>query len=257
MTAAASLRILIVSTSYVADEPRKNLVEMWAGLHNKVNPDCDVVLIDSNSPFDPAKFLRGWGYDSRPVGADPEWDPAVSRRRVLSFPDNIGHLNITGQDGWGRAMSKGIQIAIDGGYDYVFYNDSDALFARPAREVVDRLHRSGVKVAAPMVPQYLFMAQEVLFASVPYLRDLDLIGKYDWAGRAGSVHGPADIPEYRFEQIFGDDYWQLPYRVIRDDQGHLSIDSLTASFPYGIDCLHHASNPALYAAFLKRNGIQI
>lgn len=252
--AAEALKILIFGTCYVQNDARRDVTRWWAAIHNQRNLDCDVLLVDSNSPFEPQKFLKPFGFEYEPIREDVPIRTA--HRKVISFPDNIGHLNITQQDGWGRAMSTGFQAAIDGGYDYVFYNDGDILFAPQVRPIMERLAAKDVKVAAPMDVLYWFMENGLLFANVDYLRDIDFIGRYDWSSRGSmAMGGPLSAPEYVFEQIFGDEFWALPLRGLRNDYNQLSVTNIEESFFYGLDYVTHCADPALYLAFMKRNGI--
>ena len=249
-------KILIFGTSYIADDARRDVCRWWATIHNQLNRDCDVLLVDSDSPFSPGKFLAPYGFDHvRIFDGQPI---AQAHRRVISFPDNIGHLNITGQDGWGRAMSRGFEHAILNGYDYVLYNDSDILFTRRAREFVERMAKKNINVSAPMDVIYWFMENGIMFAKVDYLKDIDFLAKYDWKSRPSKIDGsPRSVPEYIFEQIFGDEFWPLPARTFRNDQNNLSVETIKNGLYYGLDALTHCADPALYRAFLERNGIRI
>jgi hypothetical protein len=64
-----------------------------------LNPDIDTILIDCASPFDPRVFIK-----------DIE---------VFRFADNVGAINKGGKDGAGRSITKGMEIAVERGYDYV------------------------------------------------------------------------------------------------------------------------------------------
>lgn len=227
-------RTLIFGTSYIADYARRNVVDLWARVTAKLNPDTDISLIDSASPIRPESFLS-------------------SRIQIFQFGDNVGHLNITGKDGWGRAFCKGIELAISGGYDYVAHIDSDMLFARSASQIVAKIARTGVKVACPMAHPYLFAETACLFASVPYLKEIDFVKQYDWEHPAGKP-----IPEVRCEQIFGDDLFGLPLKGIRNDGNAvtwLNFDHRAAA--YGLDFFTHSADFGLYERFLRLNGIRL
>lgn len=235
-------RTLIFATSYVKDFTRRDVVKLWAKVTAKLNPDHDMLLIDSASPVDPREFL-GWSdYDSdKPIN-----------RVVYRFDDNIGHLSANGRDGWGRAFCKGVQIAIDRGYDYIAHLDSDLIFCKPVEPIIAKLHRSGVKVAMPMSYPYLFTETAVLFVSVPYLKEIDFIARYDWDHPV-----PGRIPELRCEDIFGDDLFCLPLRGLRNDGNQVSWQTFDRASFYGMDFLTHSADTGLYDRLLRKNGVAL
>jgi GT2 family glycosyltransferase len=235
-------RTLIFATSYIADFTRRDLVSLWAKVTTKLNPDHDILLVDSASPVDPREFL-GWADYS--VGA-----PIT--RSVYRFPENIGHLNITGKDGWGRGFCKGIEIAIERGYEYMAHVDSDLIFCRPVEPIIEKLEKYGVKVAMPMGHPYLFTETAALFVSVPYLKEIDFVGKYNW-----EVPVAGRIPEMRCEDIFGDDLFCLPLRGMRNDGNLITWKNFDKMFPYGLDFFTHSQDMGLYDRLLKKNGIKL
>ena len=76
--------------------------------------------------------------------------PSIEGLEVLQLGDNIGHLKLTGRDGWGRAFCAGLQRAIDGRYDWAVHIETDLLFARPVADVIGKMGSVGVDVAAPL-----------------------------------------------------------------------------------------------------------
>jgi len=231
-------KTLIMATSYVATNDRRELVTIWAKLAEKLNPDLDLVLVDSASPINPQEFLTFWR-DANP------------KRWCYRFPDNVGHRNITRVDGFGRAFCKGVELAIEGGYDYLAHTDSDVLFAKPAAPFIEKLKASGVKVACAFDPMYQFLETAIMFASVPYLKEIGFVEKYDWS----TYH--ETIPEIRFEEIMNGELFTIPLRGLRNDDNRLSWKNFDQSFHYGMDYLTHCADVGLYKRFLKRNGIEL
>jgi hypothetical protein len=83
----------------------------------------------------------------------------MPRLQVYRFPDNIGHLARGGKDGWGRAFCKGLEMAIDGQYDYVVHIEGDSLFKRPVLPIIrqmmataSRRHRSRSRAPSARKP---------------------------------------------------------------------------------------------------------
>lgn len=220
---------LIVGTSYVHGAAAAEVFRMWAELVRKLNQHTDVLVVDSDSPT--------------LVTPVPDIHFASIR-----FNDNIGHLANGGRDGWGRAFTKGLRLALDGYYDWVVCMDCDMLFARPVSEVINKMVAHGVKCAAPMAIPYQFTETALSFWNVDYLREIDLIGKYDWE------HPPADrLPEQRIDAICADAMFALPLRGFRNDM-RVPADQLPRMFPTGIDWITHAELPVL-RKFLEMNGL--
>jgi hypothetical protein len=219
------MRCLIFGTSYVAGQHARYLFTLWRELVLKLNPDMDVLVVDSASPH----------------------LPSTEGLEVIQLGDNIGHLKMTGRDGWGRAFTAGIQRAIDGKYDWAVHIETDLLFAQPVQKTLDRMGYVGVEVSAPMAYPYWFMETGLMFMSVPFMRGF--AEAYDWE------KSPAyPVPEERCEALFGDAFFQMPLRGCRNDTGQMTAKGM-ARGEYGrVDWLTHCADPAVYREFLKANG---
>lgn len=221
------MKTLIFGTSYVHGTAALTGFRMWQEMTDRLNPDTDIMIVDSASPM----FL----------GADPSFD-------LVQLDNNIGHLSRRGADGWGRAFMVGLENAIDQGYDYVAHIECDLLFARPVADVISKMAANGVMAAAPMAMPYQFIETALCFFSVPYLREVNLIDRYDWE------HPPADrLPEQRIADICADALFALPLRGFRNDMG-VSAAQLPRLFPQGIDWITHADLPVL-RAFVEMQGV--
>lgn len=220
-------KTLILGTSYVHGAAAMEIFRMWVDLTRKLNPRVPLVVIDSDSP----ELLLFGGID------------------YVRFDTNIGHLSRGGRDGWGRAFSRGVKHAIDEEYDWLAALDCDLLLARPVAEIIDKMARNGVKAAAPMAFPYQFTETACSFWSVDYLREIDLIGRYDWE------NPPANglLPEQRIDQICAGEMFALPLRGFRNDMG-VTAEQLPRLFPGGIDWIHHAELPVM-RKFLEMNDV--
>jgi hypothetical protein len=221
---------LIVGTSYVHGAAAAEIFSMWAALIRRLNPGVDVLVLDSCSPT--------------PLPVD-KWTRDFD---CISLSDNIGHLTHGGLDGWGRVFSLGVAHAIKCGYDWLANIECDLLLARPVEEIFAKMVRANVKCCAPMAMPYQFTETACSFWSVPYLREIDLIGKYDWRNQPPN----GLLPEQRIDAICADEMFALPLRGMRNDT-RVSADQLRRMFPTGIDWIHHAEIPVL-RAFLEMNG---
>jgi len=216
-------KVLVFATTY-ADTPEKaRLVGQWRDLHGAINPGCDLLLVDSASPA-----LQGW----------------LGEVDIYRFPDNIGHLARGGKDGWGRAFSKGLEIAIDGQYDYVVHIEGDSLFKRPVLPIIRQMMAGGIKAASVPVEgtrrkETGWAETGLMFFSVDYLWQSKFIEKYDWWNRQ-----PKPYPEQAIFDILGDDLTMLSLKAERGDKGQITPDNVAA-----LDWVTHAT-PEAYDAFV-------
>ena len=246
------LRTLVFGASWCDTEEKRELCKLWARSMEKIAPECDILVIDCNSPFRPGAFLKPLGYIEAAVS--PLCFPRNSGNRVASsFADNIGHLSLGGQDGWGRSFCKGLEIAIAAKYDYVVYIEPDLLFAPKVMPIIEKMHRAGVKAACPIDFCYHFINNEIMFLNVDYIRDIDFVGKYDWQNPPPP---PFDIvPERRCEKILADELFILSLRGARNDFHNITVGNLEQAFPLGVDWITHCRDFAIYETFARMKGL--
>ncbi|MBZ9705379.1 methyltransferase domain-containing protein [Mesorhizobium sp. ESP7-2] len=207
-------RVLVFGTTYVDTADKQKLVGQWQDLHRRVNDwSVDLLLVDSASPLPFA------GEDTL----------------KYTFSDNVGHLARGGKDGWGRAFSKGLEMAIDGQYDYVVHIEGDSLLKQPVLPIVRQMMASGVEVAS--VPVAGTKRQEtgwaetgLMFFSVDYLWQSKFIEKYDWWNRKARP-----FPEQAVFDILGDDLTMLDLKAERGDRNQINADNVAA-----LDWVTHA-----------------
>lgn len=241
------MKTLILGTTYIsaAQEGAQNyplkLVQLWARLNAHLCPDTDMLLVDSHSPVDLMGALEG----------------IAPRLKIHDMRDNVGHLNSTGKDGWGRAFCWGVQHAIQQHYDYIAYCDADIICTVPATRVIERMAKANVNAACPWNTMYDFAENGLMYLSVPYLRDSGFVERYDWQNRTRSPN-PRDIPERVFEDLMGDDLWILPMRGMRNDLDQLTVNNFAHRWPYGgPSWLTHCRDIRLYDLMLEKAGIKL
>jgi SAM-dependent methyltransferase len=218
-------KVLIFGTTY-ADSPEKaRLVGQWVETHGRLNPGCELLLVDSASPD-----LGDW------LG---------KAEMVYRFPDNIGHLARGGRDGWGRALCKGLEKAIDGQYDYVVHIEGDSLLRQPVLPIVRRMIAEGIRAAS--VPVSGTKRQEkgwaetgLMFFAVEYLWQSRFIERYAWQDRQ-----PKPYPEQAIFDLLGQDLAQLDLKAERGDKGQI-----TASNAAAFDWITHCP-PEAFDAFVE------
>lgn len=229
------MKALVVGSIFVCDEAQMELIKLSYKAFRVLNPDMPFVILDSASPFHPKDYLP----------SDVE---------IIRFPTNVGHLSHGGRDGAGRSFCESMQIAIDRGYDYVVCYEPDVLFAKPMMTVINAMEKAGVKAAALYQQQYQFPELGVSFFNVKFLKDNDIIKRYDWEGSP-----PWPIPEIRISNILGNDLWLLPYSGVRNDHGSVTAQNFAQCFPYfpPVWLTHCYQDFNLYQMFLNANDIRI
>ncbi len=233
-------RTLILSTCFVASPSMRDLIVMWAKLMDRLNPGMDILLIDSASPINPAKFLHVQGFREAEDGAWPS-------KMVWSFPDNVGHLSRGGKDGWGRAFCKGIELAVaHGGYDYVAYMDADILCRKPVSDVIEQMASHQIKITCPLDFTYQFAENGLCFLDLEWMLESKFCERYDW-------QNPVGLPEFRFEQLAGKEIWILPWRGLRNDHNRMTPQNLNGNLDY----ITHCQDMKTYTRFLEINGLWI
>jgi hypothetical protein len=213
---AAKPRTLIFATTYVDCEDRARLTDHWLTLTGSLNPDCDLLLVDSASPWPEL-------VDEKRHGRFETYAPGAAGRKMLHrFADNVGHLSRGGRDGWGRAFCFGLQAAIDGGYDYVAHIEGDSLFRLPMTPIVRRMQQENVDaVSVPVkgtkrdMPGWVETGLMVF--STRYLAESHFTVKYDWPRRKESP-----TPEVVVARLLGERLKLMPWRAWRGDRNDIN-----------------------------------
>jgi hypothetical protein len=228
------MKTLIVGTSYVEDEARFELFKLWYRLVKHLNPTTDLMVVDTPGLFDPRPWLP-------------------TEQEIFRFDDNIGALSRGQRDGSGRGFCKGMEFAIERGYDYLVINEADFLFARPVDIYINRMHKAGVKVACTIATPYHFCEWGISFFDVKYLAETKFIERYGWEK---TPFYP--LPEWRVENMTAEDLFLFPLRGIRNDQDQINVGNLANSFPYQPpDWITHCRDLAVYFQFLNINRISL
>ncbi|AEH88191.1 methyltransferase domain-containing protein [Mesorhizobium opportunistum] len=226
----ATPRILVFGTTYVDTPDKAKLAEQWQALHEDLNPGAHLLLVDSASP-------EWWCEDG-----SPKPDDTMPGCQIYSFPDNIGHLARGGKDGWGRAFCKGLEMAIDGQYDYVVHIEGDSLFSKPVLPIIRKMMAGGVPAASVPVAgtkrnEHGWVETGLMFFSVDYLWQTKFIERYDWWNRTRSP-----TPEKVIFDLIGEDLRMLPLKAERGDRGQITAENAA-----GLDWITHCAPEALDA----------
>ena len=226
----AAVKILIFGTCYVDTVEKHHLVDQWGTLHKFLNPECDLLLVDSNSPR------------------------AIYSAPVLQLGNNIGHLTKCDNDGWGRAFCAGLQYAIDKGYDYVAHIEGDSLLRLPVKmfcgdmEVRD-IHALVCGVNGTKFNEFAWVETGIMFMSTEYANDSDFIQRYNW--RDGKSKRYPHTPEaVIYEMLVQDDVFDIAaIRTMRDDRKILTVDNVV-----NYDWISHTT-PEVYDMFVANAAV--
>lgn len=217
--------MLIFGTVFADSETKMELAHQWGMLHGRLNPECDLVLVDSASP----------------------WLIEDSYAPILQLGDNIGHLAKGGKDGWGRAFCTGLRYAIDHDYDYAVHIEGDSLCALDVMRACGTMHRHGLGAISTPVRgtkryEKNWMETGLIFLDVDYAGENHVIEHYNW--RDDSYKQYPQTPEFWLYRVLGSNlHMQLNWRTLRDDKKILSVDNV-ADF----DWITHTS-PEVFNAF--------
>jgi hypothetical protein len=225
----------------------RELCRLWTRVVSHLDPQVDVVIIDSVSPFEPAVFLDWPQYN------EGEKLLIDNQHWVYRFQDNIGHLSRGGEDGAGRTFCKSIELGIQGGYDYVAVIETDLIFLRSVTDICKRMQRSGTQIAAAPNAQYAFPEFGACFIDCKWAKEFDLIGKYNW-----KKSQPWPIPEIRLMNIVQDYLMLLPIYGMRIDQTGVTAVSLPNYYPYYPPAwITHAEDFQIYLKAIMLNNITL
>ena len=235
------MKILVYGTTYCASPARLRLLEQWAEALERIAPDADHLIVDSQSPvFDLARlpFLSRFAPAvTLPAQTAPV---AVGRRTTLTFPDNIGHLLHGGRDGWGRAFCQGLICAMANGYDYVVHVEGDLLTRLDLPGLCREMRDGGIHALGPVTPNKGWLDTGLVLFDVAFLRRSDFVGRYDWARRPAQPY-----PEVVLGELLGDD---LQLRLWRGAKAGIAL------LQYFVKDLHwitQSTRPDEYDGFMR------
>lgn len=201
------MKTLIFGTVYADTAAKAALAFQWGRLHDRLNPRCDVMLVDSGSPYSVAQ-------------------PDVL---VIQAGDNIGHLSHGGRDGWGRAFCTGLQYALDRGYEHVAHVEGDSLFRLPLLPIFQTMGENrdyvcSVPVRGTRLVERNWVETGLMLFDVAWLREAKLVERYDWPSGAAKAY--PRTPEWHLYQLTLPVLRMMPWSAERGDQGQIRIDNV-------------------------------
>ena len=229
---------LIFATCYVDSDHRQRLFEHWMTLTTRLNPDADILVVDSHSPR---------------LELGPEFVPYSrglrSRRMLHSFSDNIGHLSRGGRDGWGRAFCFGLDAAVASGYRHVVHIEGDSLFRLPVQPIVEFMDRERINVLSTPVEGTTvsmpgWVETGLMFFRVAYLITSQLTQRYDWRSQRGFP-----TPEIVIRNMLDKDLHFAPWKATRGDKSQIDRENILS---LDLDWVTHCwSEIEVYDQFLE------
>ena len=226
------LKTAIFGTSYIYDHRRAAVVRLWIRLAAKLNPGFPLTIVDSASPV--------------PV-------PEECGVEVIRFPDNVGHLAGGGKDGWGRAFTYCLKLAVERGMDYVAVVDTDIVLCKPVGPIFDMMRAKGIKCAMPIGDRYPFPENGLVFFDVAWLKRTGFADRYGWEDSSATR-----LPEWHCRDLCGRDLHILTdLKGRRNDHGDVTADNLSETYPTGCDWLTHCVDTSPYAKLLELNGLDV
>jgi hypothetical protein len=245
-------RILVAGSAYIHNEGLRELCKLWTRVVSHLDPNVDVVIIDSVSPFEPAVFLD-WPVFNEVDGLPKTSILPLPSRYVYKFKENLGHLSRGGEDGAGRTFCKSIELGIEGGYDYVAVIETDLIFLRSVTDICKRMQRTGAQMTACPNAQYAFPEFGACFIDCKWAREFGLIEKYNW-----KKSQPWPIPEIRLMNIVQDYLMLLPIYGMRVDQMPITPINFANYWPYAPPAwVTHAEDFQIYLKAITMNNITL
>ncbi len=199
------MKVLLFCTCWLPDLDRVFMLQSWLRVARQQK--ADIQIIDTIGNFQPVV-----------AGAHPG--------ECIFVGTQIGHGSRDGdQDGWGRAFCKGIELAIEGNYDYAVHCEADMACRVDLMDVIALMEKEKKPIAAPWCSQVNAIETGLMFMSVPWLKENRFIERYDWPKIRPEMNVGDRIarqPERVIGKIAGDDYLRLNWyggRIEHDYHG--------------------------------------
>ena len=223
---------------------REKLLDQWLEKTISLNPDKDILLVDTPD-------------NGRPSPIDPRHGEFVqytsglrAPRMKMVFPDNIGHLCFWRRghrDGWGRAFCYGVSAGAASKYEHLAHIEGDSIFRHPVEPIIQQMKAENVDVMSNLVDgsHKNWIETGLMFMRTQYLVESDFVRHYNWAGHTSDRPAPEEI----IFHLFGQHARLMPWRVRR---GH--NNSYTFKNILDLDWITHASDPKMYDVFMGLTG---
>jgi hypothetical protein len=237
---------LLLGTSWINTAAKARLLTQWLQIAERLNSDCDILVVDAPSPIKP------------PLPDDfvPHDMQAPARRSFFAFTENIGHLthgsgagagrDSKGQDGAWRAGCYGLDAAVAGEYEYVAHIECDLLCSLRIAPIIDKMRREKIEVLGTLTaggPPKHWIETGLIFFSTDYLRRSKFTQRYNWAAPKRAA------PEVIIRELVSSVLHLESWRGMRNDR-NLRLENVRAMF-MPLDWITHCTDPRIYDAFME------
>lgn len=216
-----------MGTCWLKDDLRVWLCEQWYNAARILDPEADLLLVDCLSPFEIPVLGR-------------------SKLNFIQQETNIGHLESTNCDGWGRTLTVGLEWIMARDYEWGGVWDADVLMTKPMRDIVFYLKRINRRVGSCWCYQHGWL-EGIQYFDVNWLRETKFTERYDWK----NVKKPV-FPERHMQKLMSPELFILPLNGIRDDFQQVTPENIWTLFPSGIDYLTHNNNKNVYEKIINK-----
>ena len=240
---------LLIQQVHLRTEAQCRLFAVSQALLRRLNPGCHLLVIDNASPLDPLPWMAG-EWDQVLLSPMSDKVPLIERdMTLLRFAEALGHFSYGGTaDGPGRAIMRGIEMAIEGGYKKAVYIESDCLVSRPVKWWFDQMKKP---VACQPVSRHGFVDWQVMPFDVKFMGEFCFVGKYDWKNQTVEKNAKT-FGEQQYFDILGDNV-EIIDCVGERVEGTLDVKGWVEKYKSGVDFVTHGDYE-IYAAFLVLNG---
>ena len=231
------MRTLIFSPVFTANAPQAEVLQIWLEWQARANPDCDIVLLDNNSPdhfltLTPA--LKDIAAQTLSGEVVPKLQPGLN---LLRFPDTLSPQSMGRQNAFGRAFRTGVELAVKHLYDYVACVSFEILFPHPMAEIVATMQQfsldnlAALRVFPPVMESGFCVMKTAALHHFKFLERLMLAD-------------PAVMNEVALEKLLDPFFKRWP--LICDNRALLKGDAIRP-----LHGVAYAQNMRLYEAFMR------
>lgn len=235
------MKVLYFCTCWLPDLDRVFMLQSWLRVARQQG--ADIRIIDTISAYHPLMMQLG-----------------LLHSEVIGVGGNVGHGSREGdKDGWGRAFCKGVELAIECGYDYAVHVESDMACRVDCRDVIALMQKEGKPFAAPYCSQVDNIETGLMYMDVKRLKELDFINRYNWPKIRPEMSITERIalqPERVIGGIFGDEWLLLKWNGMRIEYervAELFLMNEIMAKPIGVHPVHYFTHvrAAMYDLYTR------
>jgi len=207
------MRVLVFGITHCDSPARLRLLDQWAEALQRIAPDGDHPIIDSQSPVFDLASLPHLSRFQPAIGVPSGTAPvAIGRRSAVIFPDDIGSVSQGGRDGWGRAFCQGLLCAMANGHDYVVHVEGGLLTRLDIPHHCRTMQERGINALGGVTPNKGWLEAGLVFFDVAYLERARVVERYAWDRRT-----PTLFSQIVLSELIGDELYLRMWRGAKDN----------------------------------------